>query len=97
HYKMIVAARDKGEAIQQARRTAFFRHTGFKGAEAHVDNKYGVDVDDSHAIRDILPQSAKERFSLQIEPVAGPHTEDEIHLGYFRLDKADQWAPNEAG
>src|SRR6187200_2012119 len=30
HYKMIVAAPEKGEAIWQSKQTAFFRHTGFK-------------------------------------------------------------------
>src|SRR5688572_7875108 len=45
HYKMLIAANTKGEAIMQAKKTAFFRHTGFKGANSHIDDKYGVDVD----------------------------------------------------
>lgn len=30
HYKMLVAAKDKATAIQRAKSSAFYRHTGFK-------------------------------------------------------------------
>ena len=93
HYKIIVAEPGKGEAVSLAKQTAFYRHTGFKGANAHIDDKFGVDVDDIFAIRDILPPGTKERYSLQIEP-AFPHAkEDPIHLCYFKLDTVDKWAP----
>lgn len=91
HYKMIVAAADKGEAVKAAKQTAFFRHTGFKGANAHIDDKYGVDVDDIYAIVDILPAALKARYSLSLTP-AGVDEEDEIHLGYFKLDTIAKWA-----
>lgn len=84
HYKMIIAAADKAEAISTAKNTAFFRHTGFQGAHTHIDDKYGVDVDDLHEIADILPSSIKEKYSLVVtSQEAIP--EDEIHLGYFKL------------
>ncbi len=95
HYKMIVAAPDKGEAIKAAKQTAFFRHTGFKGANAHIDDKYGVDVDDIYAIPDILPAGLKEKFSLSITPAPADAAEDVIHLGYFKLDTVDKWAPKD--
>lgn len=85
HYKMIVAAPGKGDAVAQAKRTAFFKHTGFKGATAHIDDKFGVDVDDFFEITDILPEEHKQQWSLSIEPVKFLD-EDEIHLGYFKLD-----------
>lgn len=84
HYKMVIAAGDKAEAVDMAKKTTFFRHTGFKGATAHIDDKYGVDVDDVHEITDILPLSAKEQYKLLITP-AESLAEDEIHLGYFKL------------
>ncbi len=93
HYKMLVAANDKGQAISQSKKTAFYRHTGFKGANSHIDDKYGVDVDDIHSINEILPAQAKERYSLQLIKKEGEIIEDEIHLGYFRIDNADKWAP----
>jgi hypothetical protein len=84
HYKMIIAAADKGEAINAAKQTAFFRHTGFKGANAHVDDKYGVDVDDVYEIADILGNDVKDRYTIVVTP-GNNLPEDEIHLGYFKL------------
>lgn len=92
HYKMIVAAKDKGEAIKAAKKTAFYRHTGFKGANSHVDDKYGVDVDDFFEIQDILPAAVKERYKLTVTPASADLPDDEIHLGYFKLDTVDKWA-----
>lgn len=84
HYKMIIAAADKSEAIGMSKKTAFFRHIGFPGATSHIDDKYGVDVDDAYEITDILPASAKEKYSIIVSP-SKSSTEDEIHLGYFKF------------
>lgn len=92
HYKTIIPASDKGEAVAKAKEVAFFRHTGFKGARAHIDDRYGVDVDDFFAIPDILPSSFKKQFSLDISPAPENMPEDDIHLGYFKLDSVDKWA-----
>jgi hypothetical protein len=88
HYKMLTVAKDKAEAITAAKRTAFYLHTGFgKIATSHIDDKYGVDVDDIFEINDILSTEVKNNFSINISadkienlPV------DEINLGYFKLD-----------
>ena len=84
HYKMVIAAADKSEAINQSKQTAFFRHTGFKGATSHIDDKFGIDVDDIYEIADILPADAKEKYSILVNPADSP-TEDEVNLGYFKL------------
>ena len=97
HYKMLIAAPDKNIAIQQAKQSAFFQHTGFKKAKSHIDDKYGVDVDDIFAIPDILPPFVKQRYSLLIEPAIDNPPVDAIHLGYFKLDAVDKWAPKESG
>jgi hypothetical protein len=86
HYKMLIAAHDKGEAIQKAKQTAFYKHTQFDKATSHIDDKYGVDVDDVYEIEDILPPAFKEKHTLSLQPFLSA-TEDEIHLGYFKLDK----------
>lgn len=86
HYKMLSVAANKGIAIQQAKQTAFYKHTGFKGAESHIDDKYGVDVDDVYAIEDILPQTMKEQYTLHITK-EDKAPEDELHLGYFIFSK----------
>jgi hypothetical protein len=84
HYKMLVAATDKGVAIAQAKATAFFKHIGFEGATSHIDDKYGVDVDDLYEIEDILPASVKEKYSIRIVP-ADTTVKDEWQLGYTKL------------
>lgn len=93
HYKMLVAAADKGEAVRLSKKTAFFRHTGFKGADAHIDDKYGIAVDDIYKIEDILPAFLKEQYTLSVEPAPPETPEDEIHLGYFIPERVNRWAP----
>src|SRR5688572_26640625 len=84
HYKIIVAGKNKSEAIMRAKETAFYRHTGFKGAASHIDDKYGLDVDNIYEISDILPPSVKEKFSIVLDP-AKEQAEDELHVGYLKL------------
>jgi len=86
HYKMLVACTDKSEAIKLAKETAFYKHTGFKGAASHIDDKYGVDVDDIFEIEEILSPGLKEKYGLRLSP-SDNVVEDKINLGYFKLDK----------
>lgn len=85
HYKMLAAAKDKAEAIQQSKQTAFYKHTGFEGANSHIDDKYGIDVDDVYEIEDILSGGFKVNYKLLITKAEKEFTEDEVHLGYFKL------------
>lgn len=85
HYKMLAAGPDMAAALKQAKATAFYKHTGFKGAASHVDDKYGVDVDDVFIVHDLLPEGSRE-FVIQVE--AGfTQEDDEMHLGYLKLEK----------
>ena len=86
HYKMLVACENKSLAIQRAKKSAFYKHTGFKGANSHIDDKYGVDVDDIFEIEDILPPHLKEKYGLVLSSATNVD-EDELKLGYFRLEK----------
>src|SRR6476469_5461389 len=78
HYKMLAVAGDKGTAVQQSKQTAFYKHTGFKGAESHVDDRYGIDVDDVYEISDILSIHLKEQDSIKLNKQLSIH-EDELH------------------
>lgn len=89
HYKMLAVAATKSDAIKHAKETAFYKHTGFKTAPAHIDDKWGVDVDDVYQVEDILPTADREQFSICIEP-ATQLTEDPLHLGYITFDKLVQ-------
>ena len=85
HYKMLAVAENQAGAIQQAKQTAFYKHTGFKGAASHIDDKFGVDVDEVYEVKDILTAEDRSRYSLQV--LAGEGPEDDMHLGYFQLHK----------
>lgn len=89
HYKILIVAKDKGEAIQGSKQTAFYKHTGFEGATSHIDDKYGIDVDDMFAIPDILTPALKEKYSIQIIKNESKGEEDEIQLGYYKLEKLE--------
>lgn len=86
HYKMLIAANSKDEAIRTSKQTTFFKHTGFTGAAAHVDDKYGIDVDDLYEIKDILADKYKARYIITLLP-SEQAAEDELHLGYLPLYK----------
>lgn len=84
HYKMLVAAPTKAEAVRVAKQTAFFKHTGFTGANSHIDDHYGVDVDDVVAVEEILPAAVRAQYALHWQ-AADDRREDVMHLGYFKL------------
>ena len=85
HYKMIVAAENKPAASKAAKDTAFYKHTGFKTAPAHIDDKYGIDVDDLHEVQDILTPADQDQYSIQLKASMGPQIVDSLQLGYFPI------------
>jgi hypothetical protein len=86
HYKMMVVADQKALAIKEAKETAFYKHTGFKGATSHIDDKFGVDVDDIFEIKDILTAETKNKYALKFSQ-GDELPEDELVLGYIPLSK----------
>lgn len=86
HYKVLVVAKTKAEAIKKAKQTTFYKHCGFKGGESHIDDQYGIDVDDIHNIEEILSNQFKSHYRLKITKTNGI-SEDEKHIGYVKIDK----------
>jgi hypothetical protein len=84
HYKIIVAAPNKTAAIRAAKATSFFKHTGFSGATSHIDDQYGVDVDDSYQIEELLSENLLQQYSIELSPLS-TEREDEWHIGYTKL------------
>lgn len=84
HYKMLVAAPSKAEAVRRAKQTAFFKHTGFRGANAHIDDQYGLDVDDAMEVEEMLPAAMRDRYALQFHAAENLEA-DPLQLGYFKL------------
>ncbi|RZK25742.1 MAG: DUF1543 domain-containing protein [Flavobacterium sp.] len=89
HYTVLTVQTDRAIAVQESKKTVFYKTNTIKGANSHIDEKYGIDVDDIYKIEEILSSSVKEKYHIQIEPSAGL-SEDEIILGYFRIDKLDK-------
>jgi hypothetical protein len=88
HYKMLAVAPDAAGAIQESKQTAFYKHYGFEGATSHIDDKYGIDVDDMHVVKDILDPVYKLHYALSVSAEKeNDLPEDELHIGYFKLDK----------
>ena len=84
HYTVLTVKSDRAAAFREAKDTLFFRNNHFKGAESHIDDKYGIDVDDLYEIEDILPTSQKKIYRIQLTK-SERLKEDELHLGYFKL------------
>ena len=55
-------------------------HTGFKSADSHTDDKYGIDVDGIFEIKDILPQEIKQQYRIIVTKEENCLPEDEIRL-----------------
>lgn len=89
HYVVLTVQNDRGLAIHESKKTVFFRTNTIaqvKGANAHIDDKYGIDVDDIYRIEEMLSPAIKDKYQIEIAPSPGL-PEDVIHLGYFKLDK----------
>ena len=90
HYKMLVVAGSFDAAKAAAKATGFFKHTTLgksvntRSATSHIDDKFGVDVDDLYSIKDIISPALKEKYSISIGP-GDSNKEDIMNLGYFRL------------
>ena len=88
HYTVLSVHEDRTQAIQHAKKTVFFKINSIKGAGSHIDEKYGIDVDDIYHVEDILAPGLKEKYNILLTPVEGLN-EDQVHLGYFKLDKIE--------
>ena len=86
HYKMLGVADSLSQATKAAKLTTFYKHCGFKGATSHIDDKYGIDVDDAYKVEEMLSPLIKEQFSIHLT-AASSLEEDELHIGYLTLRK----------
>ncbi len=82
HYKMLMVANEKAVAIKNSKESEFFKQY----FSPHIDDKYGVDVDDVFEIEDVLPKEMKAKYQLVFTPMDNL-PEDEIVLGYMPVDK----------
>lgn len=81
HYKKMVVAKDLAEATRIAKQSVFWKHHD----SSHIDDKYGIDVDDIYEVEDLLDSDFKSKF--QFHCVEGGGEEDELHVGYLKISK----------
>ncbi len=86
HYKIVTVAPNKATAIKKAKQTTFYKHCGFEGATSHIDDTYGIDVDDIYQIADLLAPHYKERFQIKLSKTTSTSS-DTLEIGYVKLDK----------
>lgn len=84
HHKLLVVAESISAALRIARQSDFFRTaaTGTAAGAAHVDDKYGFDIDEIYRVEDLLPE--KEKQYLRIE-LAETGIEDAANIGYLKI------------
>ncbi len=85
HYKVVTVADTRSKAIKTSMNTSFYKHCGFEGATSHIDDKYGIDVDDIYEIEDILNEETKSEYAIEITPSKGEQEDDLLHIGYLKL------------
>ena len=90
HYKVLALGATIAEASKKAKATTFYKHFGFKGAESHIDDKFGIDIDDIYKVQDILPEIFREKYDLQFVKNELPTDEDTLHIGYVRIEKLEK-------
>ena len=86
HYKVLAVGATLADASKKAKATTFYKHCGFKGATSHIDDKFGIDIDDAFKVAEILATTFTERFDIQISENKTIN-EDRLHIGYLKIDK----------
>jgi hypothetical protein len=89
HYKILAVAESMELASRKAETSTFFKHCGFEGAPSHIDDEYGIDVDDIYNVADILDSQSKERYALKISKSEQLLQEDILHIGYVKIDEIE--------
>jgi hypothetical protein len=84
HYKMLLTGKNKAEVVKKAKQSAFYKHVGFKGAASHIDDQYGIDVDDLYPLEDLLSEKFKKEFRLKLS-FHPEGKQDELHVGYLKI------------
>lgn len=87
HYKVLAVGETLAEASKIAKKTTFYKHCTFKGATSHIDDKFGIDVDDAFNVKEILAPIFKDNFDIAIRKNETELEDDVLHIGYLKIDK----------
>ena len=84
HYKIICTGDTLAEATTKAKAASFYKHYDFNGAKSHIDDKFGIDIDEVYKVTDILAANLTAQYAIEITQANGL-IEDELHIGYLKL------------
>jgi hypothetical protein len=87
HYKLLTVSENPSLAIKEAKKTAFYKHIGFKGAASHIDDKYLIDVDDIYDVSEILSPLTKTKYTIHLLKNEVIKPDDLFNLGYLQFQK----------
>ena len=88
HYKILTVAPTLSVATKTAKETTFYKHCGFAGATSHIDDKFGIDVDDFFNVKDILNLDLKQKHSIEITKSNSEIINDDVlNIGYLQISK----------
>ena len=85
HYKKLVVAPSLAAAQHEIKKTDFYKNYDFAGAASHIDDKYGLDIDESYNVSDLLRAADKLCYEIQITYAPKDLPEDELHIGYVPI------------
>jgi len=88
HYVLLTVKGDRAQAFKEAKETLFFKHNQFEDANSHIDDKYGIDVDDLYEIEEILSPLQKQKYQIELIP-SESLSEYPINLGYLKLSQLE--------
>lgn len=87
HEQHLMVGRSMAEIITRVKKTEFYKTMGFSGAVSHIDDRYGVDIDDIFKVEDILTQEFKDKYSIKLEKSDESLRPNLMKVGYFKLSK----------
>lgn len=87
HEQHLAVGNAMADAVKKAKGTEFYKTMGFKGATSHIDEKLGVDIDDIFPVKEILPASIKQKYSISLVKSDAENQENFVSLGYLKIDK----------
>lgn len=87
HKQYLMVGNSMAQIIRRAKKTDFYKTMGFQDAVSHIDDKYGVDIDDIFKVTDILPKEFTDRFSIVLEKSEEENQENVTYIGYLKISK----------
>lgn len=80
HYKQLIVAKTVEQAVLLAKETSFFQNH----VSPHIDDKYGLDVDDVFVVEDVLSANFRKKFTLEITSTEEVD-QDPVNIGYLKF------------